>query len=219
MKRPILILGILVLALTLGGIGGLVWLVGAETALGAATQTKVFRIPSGEPLNQTAQRLFDEGLIRNPLVFRVVFQWGHGEGSFPSGTFSVPGGMTALGAADFFRHAQPIQIRVTVPEGWTSSKIARLLEEKNVVSAKEFLDVVHHPDELGSLGAGLTTLDGRLFPETYLFPLETPAVDVARTFLQTFQKRTLAWSTRFSPEAWENKIILASIVEREYRTP
>jgi UPF0755 protein len=106
-----------------------------------------------------------------------------------------------------------------VPEGWTSSKIARLLEEKNVVSAKEFLEVVHHPEELGSLGDGLTTLDGRLFPETYLFALETPAVDVARTFLQTFQKRTVAWSNRFSPEACEAKIVLASIVEREYRAP
>jgi len=178
---------------------------------------KVFRVPPGEALGQTAQRLGDEGLVRSPLLFRLTFQWLHGEGRFPSGTFSVPGGMTSEQAAQFFLHAQPIQIRVTVPEGWTATKIARLLEDKKVVLAKDFLAVVHQPSLLGPPGAGLTTLDGRLFPETYLFALDMQAVEVVRVFVQTFQKRTAAWSGRFSPEQWEKNIVLASVVEREYR--
>jgi UPF0755 protein len=127
--------------------------------------------------------------------------------------------MTAREAAVFFRHAQPLQVKVTVPEGWTSTKIARLLEEKQIVSAQDFLSIVQHPAALGAVGQGLDSLEGRLFPDTYLFPLGTPAVDVAKAFVQTFRDRTQSWESRFTPEEWNRRIILASIVEREYRAP
>jgi len=213
-------LSLVFLAALLGVVpaGVVVWAWYENSALPGGSD-QVFRVPPGEALSQTAQRLGDQGLVRNPLLFRLTFQWLHGEGGFPSGTFAVPRGMTSEQAAQFFLHAQPIQIRVTVPEGWTATKIARLLEEKKVVLAKDFLEVVHQPSLLGPLGAGLTTLDGRLFPETYLFPLDMPAVEVVRVFVQTFQKRTAAWSGRLSPDQWEKNIVLASIVEREYRNP
>lgn len=178
-----------------------------------------FRIPAGEPLAVTSQRLADGHLIRNPLVFRWLYKVWQGDGTFPSGTFLVPAGMTARQAAAYFRHAQPLQIKVTVPEGWTSTKIARLLEEKEIVSADAFLDVVQHPEALGPLADGLTSLEGRLFPDTYHFPPGASAVDVARAFVQTFHDRTAAWQARFTPEEWDRRIILASIVEREYRAP
>lgn len=218
MKKTVLFLGVILGTLVLAAGGGLIW-AWLEASPLSDSPTQRFRIPAGEALAQTSQRLHEAGLVRNPLVFRAVYQFTRGDGSFPSGTFLVPGGLTAWEAADFFRSAQPIQIRVTVPEGWTATKIARLLEEKQVVSARDFLEVVRRPALLGDLGEGLTTLDGRLFPDTYLFPLETPAVEVARTFVQTFRSRTAPWAERFTSEEWERRIVLASIVEREYRDP
>jgi UPF0755 protein len=210
------LLGLFALVLLVAA-GTLTWAWSEDRPVDGAI-TKKFRIPNGEPLAVTAQRLSDEHLIRNSLVFRWLYQVWQG-GSFPSGTFSVPPGMSSRETAAYFRHAKPLQIRITVPEGWTASKIARLLEEKQVVSAKDFLAVVNHPSMVGTLGQGLDSLEGRLFPDTYLFPLETPAEEVARTFLQTFADRTAAWSTRYPPEEMEKRIILASIVEREYRAP
>lgn len=218
MKRWHVFLLVTVLILGLVPAAGLVW-AWTENAPIAGIPEQVFRIPPGEPLSQTAQRLADGQLIRNPLLFRLAFQWLQGEGGFPSGTFSVPGGMTTEQAVRFFQSAQPLQIKVTVPEGWTATKIALLLEEKNVVNAREFLEVVRDPSRLGAIARGLSTLDGRLFPDTYLFPLDMSAVGVARIFLQTFQQRTAAWEGRVSPRQWEQNIVLASIVEREYRTP
>jgi len=183
------------------------------------SRTLQFHISPGEPLALTSQRLAEGHLVRSSLVFRWLYQVWLGDGTFPSGTFSVPGGMTAREAAIYFRHAQPIQIKVTVPEGWTSTKIARLLEEKQIVSAQEFLAVVQHPELLGSLGQGLPSLEGRLFPDTYLFPLGATATDVAKAFVQTFKERTASWVPRFSPQEWDRRIVLASIVEREYRAP
>jgi len=210
---------VVILGLPLVAILGFVVWAWTEDRPADGSSTKEFRIPTGEPLGLTAQRLADERLIRNPMVFRLVYQLSRGDGSVPSGTFSVPGGMSARQAVEYLQHAQPLQVRVTIPEGWTATKIARLLEEKHVVLAADFLAIVRDPSRLGALGTGLTTLDGRLFPETYMFPIDSPGEEVARTFLQTFRKRTAPWEASFSPEERDRRIILASIVEREYRNP
>ena len=212
-----ILLGVLVfLGVAMGGALAWAW---SEDRPVDGSVSKRFKIPSGESLSVTAQRLADEHFIRNALLFRWFYRLWEGDGSFPSGTFSVPGGMTLREAAVYFRHAQPLQIRVTIPEGWTATKVARLLEEKQVVLAKDFMDVVTHPEILGGLGDGLDTLEGRLFPDTYLFPVGTPPVEVARTLVQTFADRTSVWNSQFSRQEMARRIVLASIVEREYRSP
>ncbi len=192
-----------------------VWL-SVQNAPAAASATKRFQIPEGEVLSVTAERLAAQRLIRDSHLFRWIYQLRKGDGSFPSGTFEVPGGLSAWDAAGFFRSARPLDVRVTVAEGLTSTKIARLLEDAGVVKAKDFLDVVSHPQKLGALGQGLTTLEGRLFPDTYRFPVDSRAEDIAAIFVSTFQTRTAAWS-RLSSEDFQKALVLASIVEREYR--
>lgn len=204
---------------------GLVLLVGTGGALGWAwledrplevSQAQRFTIPPGEALSTTARRLADGGLVRNAQLFRWLYQWDAGDGGFPSGTFEVPAGLSARGAVAWFRDAHPLQVRVTLPEGWTASKIARLLEEKDVVSASAFLEVVAHPSRLGPLGEGLVTLEGRLFPDTYQFPVAASAEAVATILVRNFVDKTSSWASLGADE-FAQKLVLASIVEREYR--
>lgn len=201
-----------VLFLLLGG-GWLAW----ENRPSDQTAPASFRIHPGEALGDASRRLEAAGLIRNALVFRLVYQVVLGDKSFPSGTFAVPSGMTAWEAAQFFRKAQPLQVKVTVPEGWTAGKIARLLEERQVVAATTFLNVVRHPDELGPLGEDLPTLEGHLFPDTYFFPVESSAEVVATIFLKNFRNKTQDLTRGLEDEEIQRRLILASIVEREYR--
>lgn len=202
--------------LAVGSATGLGW-VWYENQPAAGSEGQRFRIAPGEPLAVTAQRLAEARLVRNAFVFRWLYHFGQGEGAFPSGTFFVPGGLTAQTAAEWFRHAQPLQVKVTVPEGWTATKIARLLEDKQVVKAAEFLALVRNPAALGALGQGETTFDGQLFPDTYQFPVEASAADVVRTFVQTFRNRTAAWARALPGDEFRRRLILASVVEREYR--
>lgn len=192
--------------------------VGFENRPADGSSTKRFQIPEGQALSVTADRLAAANLVRNPQMFRWIYQFRKGDGSFPSGTFQVPGGLSVWDAAGFFRTARPLDVRVTVTEGLTSTKIARMLEEAGVVAAQDFLDVVKHPEKLGALGQGLTSLEGRLFPDTYRFPVDSRAEDIAATFVSTFRARTAAWSSLPS-EDFEKTLVLASIVEREYRVP
>lgn len=203
----------LFLALGAASVLGWAWL---EDRPVEASQAQRFTIPPGEALSTTARRLAEGGLVRNASLFRWLYQWDSGDGAFPSGTFEVPGGLSVRGAVAWFRGAHPLQVRVTLPEGWTATKIARLLEEKEVVSASAFLGVVADPSRLGALGQGLTTLEGRLFPDTYQFPVAASPEAVATTLIQNFVAKTSAW-TGLKPEEFAQRLVLASIVEREYR--
>jgi UPF0755 protein len=202
--------------LAVGSAAGLGWLWYEDQPVDSSVSQR-FRIAPGEPLAVTAQRLVDARLVRNAFVFRWLYHFGQGEGAFPSGTFFVPGSLTARAAAEWFRHAQPLQVKVTVPEGWTATKIARLLEEKQVVKAADFLAQVQNPASLGPLGQGWATLDGQLFPDTYQFPVEASAADVVKTFVQTFRTRTAGWAKTLGGDEFGRRLILASVVEREYR--
>jgi UPF0755 protein len=63
-------------------------------------------------------------------------------------------------------------------------------------------------------------MEGFLYPDTYLFPPNYPAPLVIKTMAETFFRRLAELGTDaldLSPEELYRKVILASIVEREYR--
>ena len=60
--------------------------------------------------------------------------------------------------------------RVTVPEGLTVKEIAKLLDEKGVVSESDFLEQTQNKDLLIELlGPDAKSFEGYLFPETYSY--------------------------------------------------
>ena len=63
------------------------------------------------------------------------------------------------------------------------------------------------------------TLEGYLYPDTYLFPESYPAAQVVKTMADTFFKRLAEIQPdvlTLSPAELNNRVIMASIVEREY---
>ena len=64
------------------------------------------------------------------------------------------------------------------------------------------------------------TLEGYLFPDTYFmpapFPAETLAEIMVKRFFEALDEIEPAWKD-LAPAALHQKVILASIVEREYR--
>lgn len=89
-------------------------------------------------------------------------------------------------------------VSVTIVEGKRREEIAASMESAGICTADAFL-------------AASTSLEGKLFPDTYRFFPNTPASEVVATLTSTFAKRT----RELAPT--DEDIILASIVEREAR--
>ena len=190
-------------------------------APGMAATPRTFTIQSGETLTGVAQRLHGAGFIRSPLLLRVLARARGAETGIRAGFYRFPADATSNQILDLLMAGSNDLVRVTIPEGWTSNRIAAHLEERDITDAVEFRTVVSSPELMHSYGIEALTAEGYLFPDTYYFPRGYGAEAVARHMVDTFFGRLVEIHPGARPAAPElhDKVILASIVEREYRLP
>jgi len=187
----------------------------------------LFRIPSDASAAQVALRLQERGLIRNHRLFLIAARVRGVDRKFRAGWYLIPGGLSALRLMDGLASGRlkAPAISVTLPEGLTNKEQARLFESAGLCSQEEFLkaaadsqafkDVVRFPLPKGSL-------EGYLFPDTYLFERGTPPAKIVETMLRTFEKKAylpLQEAFAKAPLRFEESVILASLVEAEARVP
>jgi UPF0755 protein len=188
-----------------------------------ATNAVTFVVELGESPATIAWHLEEMGLIKDSELFRRVVQYWGADQDIQAGVYSLMPSMTMEEIMRELRTGRKPSVTVTIPEGWRAEQIAAALEEAGVVSAEEFMQVVHQwrddYDFLRDRPVGsATSVEGFLFPDTYQLPLQTEAIQVLDIMLQN-------WDRRVSPElrakAEERGLTLyevvtmASIVERE----
>lgn len=112
-------------------------------------------------------------------------------------------------------------ISITVPEGYTVSETADILEAKGLVEKEIFLAYIgkmEPPYEYISKGIDYKQLEGFLFPETYFIPLSWNEKEIVNMMLKQFDK---VWTDEYQKRAEELKlsvkevITIASLIERE----
>lgn len=181
-----------------------------------------FTIRQGESLASVAWRLQEERLIQSSTFLVTYSKLRNSETLFQRGSYLVPRGKTTRELHDFFITGSQVLLRVTVPEGWTLSRMAVLLEETRICARDDFLAAAGDPRLLESLGIPADSAIGYLFPDTYLFPEDFPADRVVAEMVDNFRRKIAeinpAYETLDS-SALHERITLASIIEREYRDP
>ena len=180
-----------------------------------------FAIESGETFGSVAQRLQREGIIRSPLVFRVLAGVRGSDTAIQAGYFQLPAGATTVQVLALLVDASEHLSRVTIPEGWTINGIAAYLEQIGVAGAAQFQAAARSPRLMAELGIAADTAEGYLFPDTYYFPPEYGAEAVVRHMVGNFFARLeqIDPGSRADPAQLHATVTLASIVEREYRLP
>lgn len=213
-----LLLGI---ALGLGGLGagmGAAWLNSPPSSGG---EEKMFTVHPGASVTSIAEELESLGVIRSRYLLRLLAMIQGETGSYQVGSYRIPGGLTTMEVQEFLTSGKQLLVRVTIPEGLTSRKIAQLLEKEGITSAKGFLEAVKSPRLLEKYQVPADSLDGLLFPDTYLFPHDFPsesAVDhMVTNFMKNLKNQVGGGADISGGAGWYNRVILASIVEREYR--
>lgn len=222
-----LFVGILVI---LGGF----WVWGIQPGSGQARWLgRQIVVQKGDTWNSLGERLEKNDLIRSRFLYDLLLRLGGAQKTLKAGLYDWEELMTLPRILSFFQISQPQKmIRVVIPEGYTLNRTARLLESKGVVSGEEFLRTARRFDTglderlslLFSSPYNRTgeryTLEGILFPDTYFVP-ENFAVEslikmMVSNFFRYLEKVFPAWGTLRAEELYE-KIILASIVQKEYR--
>ncbi len=179
-----------------------------------------FKIEYGENLSTIARKLRDANLIRSPIFLIALSKLEGVDKYFKAGYYIIKKGSTTVDIINTFVSGKQEEIRVTIPEGWTIKKIARYLEKKGIVDANAFIKAAYSKELLKKYKIPGKSLEGFLFPDTYYFPKNYPAIDIVNVMVKNFFKKLEKIEPgykKLSPKQLYEKIIMASIVEREYR--
>jgi UPF0755 protein len=177
-----------------------------------------FEVRKGESAQSVGQRLAGSGLIRNQFFWYLLCRIE--KEHVKSGTFRIEIPASQIAIHRILISGKQILRRVTIPEGVTLKKTAKLLEDAGICPADEFLDAAFNPEIMANYRIPGASMEGYLFPDTYLFPPEYPAKKVVEAMADNFFARIgkIDENTMgMSPDELNRMVILASIVEREYR--
>lgn len=181
----------------------------------------LFAVEKGDNAQDIAVSLEGRGLIRSALAFRFIAKVEGIGSSLKAGTYRIEPGMSAKRILEEFVSGRQALIKVTVPEGYTLAQLAGLLDKLNVVKKEDFLAAAGSRALLSDLGIPASSAEGYLFPDTYFFPAGYSADGAIRSMVRTFRDRLsgIPESSALSPMELQDRLILASIVEREYKSP
>jgi len=180
-------------------------------------QTNVV-IPRGATFGDAVKQLEAAHVLAHPFAFRILARLRRDEANVKAGEFRFPPHQTS---DDILRkliagEAQ-IAVWVTIPEGYTAKQIASTLAEHRIGNVAA-LDTAFFHSGIELAGARTPTLEGYLFPSTYLVPLAATPSAAAKLMTDQFraelphdaQARAKALG-RTVPEV----VTIASLVERE----
>jgi UPF0755 protein len=194
-------------------------------------KTVAIVVQNGDTALQIADELQAKGLIRNALAFRI---WARIKGldtHLQAGAYNLNTSMTIDAIIGQLLNAQPDDFVVSIPEGLRIEQIAQRLSAARLprFQTQEFLKYTKNPAQfpdatkypiLKSIPAG-SSMEGLLFPDTYLIPVNATARDVVNMMLTEFndkvQQNHLVVLAKQNHLSVYQMVILASIVEREVK--
>jgi UPF0755 protein len=130
--------------------------------------------------------------------------------------------MTPLQVLDALTKGRVKHYKVSIPEGYTVRQIAQFLEAEGLTEGEAFLEKCFSPQYASSLGVEAKSLEGYLFPDSYLLPKGLPPEDVTEMMVRQFrQVYTSQYSERSKELGFSDYqiLILASIIEKEAAIP
>ncbi len=182
----------------------------------------VVTINSGENVKKISERLKKKDLIRSAGALILYSKLRGTGGSFKAGSYRIEHGEKMTVIHDILIQGHQQLYRVTIPEGWTIKQIGVLLEQEGITKADLFQKACQSSVILKKYAIPANTVEGFLYPDTYLMQKNFPAEKVVTFMIDSFFRKMdevyPAYKT-LSHEDFYRKIVLASIVEREYRLP
>ncbi len=195
------------LLLLLGVVLGLVALTwGAKVYFFSAGTPGVVTIEAGQSGAAVARQLKQKGIIRSELIFKLVLKLTSSASDLKAGKFDLRKNMSEFEVINCIKSGRCTHYeKITFLEGWRSEEIAEELTELGITDAREFLRIVRQE-----------SLEGKLFPSTYLFTVNMPPRAVVNKMLSQYERTVKPLFQQYPTTLTENQVLtLASIVERE----
>lgn len=179
-------------------------------------------VPRGANLRVAAESLARAHVVRSATAFRFYALFRRRDRSIRAGTYVLAPRMSWSELLDALHGGKSVEEGITIPEGWSIVQIAPQLARVLHVPEDSVRLAVRDTALLHALDIPTATVEGYLFPDTYVFPHGTSARQAVRLMVGRFQQVWQpAWDSTLQRRAMSRNDImsLASIVEKEARLP
>ena len=201
----------------------LVAIVALTACRGAGTGRVRVIVPHGATMRVAAESLARAGVVQNATAFRLYARMlRRSDRSIRAGTYVFQRGRSWGEVIDDLRLGKGLENSITVPEGWSLYQIVPQLARVLNAPVESVQVAVRDSALLRAVGAPTPTLEGYLFPDTYVFADGTTPREAVRVMVDRFQHVWQPeWNQRLdSLKMSRNDVMaLASIVEKEARVP
>ncbi|MHB0936832.1 MAG: endolytic transglycosylase MltG [Armatimonadota bacterium] len=181
-------------------------------------------VPRSATLSKLAPRLEEKGIIPSAFALRVYAKLQHKDNKLKAGEYQVSGKMSPVQILDLMNSGRVTSFWVTIPEGKWASEIGAFLAPRWPEAARELPALAVQPERFRGEFTFLEgdTLEGYLFPDTYLMSKGAGAESIVKAMLKAFEER--CWNAyQLHPPAdgrtFYQVLILASLVEAEAKVP
>src|SRR5438046_4270645 len=151
-----------------------------------------FVVPPGSTFHEVADTLHRTGLIDSVTVSDLHARYKHLDRNVQAGAYELSRNLNMVQILQDLQTAIPEEIFVTVPEGYTIKKTAALLDTGGVIKGSDYMAQAvagqFNYDFLKDLAPG-KSLEGFLFPDTYLIPRTGTAEQLITLQLEQCSKR------------------------------
>lgn len=198
---------------------------------GSSDEKVQLKVPKGASVSEVGDLLLEKGVIEDPILpisgstlFQMRVTLAGKRSELYAGSFSLTKDMSYGDAIDALSEPPAKRtLTVTIPEGYTRSQAAQVVEEAGVPGSytkktvkSKFLD----PADYG--GRSAESLEGFLFPNTFEMKPKAPVADLVELQLKDFKRQIKKVDMKYAKSknlTVFDILIIASMIEDEAGLP
>ena len=174
-------------------------------------------IHKGDTGRTIANKLLNNGIIQNENLFYYLIRLKKLDKELKAGHYLFTGEYDMIKVLDKIVSGEILVKKVTIPEGLSVYRTLKILSENEVGDYEKLLLKAKDPDFAKAItGWDIETLEGFLYPDTYIFGYYMTEERILYAMVNNFFKRIAESHIEITDqEKFYKDLILASIVEKE----
>src|SRR5215471_3768173 len=145
-------------------------------------------VPAGASMRTAADSLAKASVINSARLFRFYASIKGNDRDIKPGTYLLPRSSSYGSVLEDLRAGKGLVHIVTIPEGFSLSQIVPLLTTKLDVPVDSVEAAVRDSALLHHFDLSTSTVEGYVFPDTYIFPAGTTAHSAVNTMAHRFDQ-------------------------------
>lgn len=181
----------------------------------------IYEVKKGERPMDLARTLQEKGVIADAEKFMWLGKLTRASNQIRAAEYQFTASMTPFDVYAVLKSGISVQHPITIPEGFNLYEIADLLAEKGFGDKSQIVDLCQNPGFIQSIGIPdpqPSTLEGYLYPDTYLAPRTMPVEEILKRMVR---RALTVWTPERNTRAQElgytrdEIFTLASVIEKE----